>query len=78
MSSVEMELLNGEFLMPAPGGDLIRNPDVLTGRNMHALTLFDPSPLLPLKSPDVVRKLLEKLKEQGGAYPESIAFTSGN
>ena len=36
-----MELLNGEFLMPAPGGDPIRNPDVLpTGRNMHAL---DPS-----------------------------------
>merc|ERR1712071_255304 len=36
-----MELLNGEFLMPAPGGDPIRNPDVLpTGRNMHSL---DPS-----------------------------------
>jgi len=73
-----MELLNGEFLMPAPGGDPIRNPDVLpTGRNMHAL---DPS-AIPTKaavdvSEDVVRKLLEKLKdENGGVYPESIAFT---
>lgn len=72
-----MELLNGEFLMPAPGGDPIRNPDVLpTGRNMHAL---DPSSI-PTQaavevSQDVVRKLLEKLEEQNGAYPESIAFT---
>jgi len=72
-----MELLNGEFLMPAPGGDPIRNPDVLpTGRNMHAL---DPSSI-PTQaavevSQDVVRKLLEKLEEQNGEYPESIAFT---
>lgn len=73
-----MELLNGEFLMPAPGGDPIRNPDVLpTGRNMHAL---DPS-AIPTNAAvevanDVVRKLLEKLAEDNnGSYPESIAFT---
>jgi len=73
-----MELLNGEFLMPAPGGDPIRNPDVLpTGRNMHAL---DPS-AIPTNaavevSEDVVRKLLEKLADENdGAFPESIAFT---
>jgi len=73
-----MELLNGEFLMPAPGGDPIRNPDVLpTGRNMHAL---DPSSI-PTQaaveiSERVVEKLLEKLKEQNeGMFPESIAFT---
>ena len=73
-----MELLNGEFLMPAPGGDPIRNPDVLpTGRNMHAL---DPSSI-PTQaavevSEGVVRKLLEKLKDENdGAFPESIAFT---
>jgi len=73
-----MELLNGQFLMPAPGGDPIRNPDVLpTGRNMHAL---DPS-AIPTQaavevSEGVVRKLLEKLKDDNdGAFPESIAFT---
>merc|ERR1719217_749122 len=73
-----MELLNGQFLMPAPGGDPIRNPDVLpTGRNMHAL---DPS-AIPTQAAvevaeDVVRKLLEKLADENdGAYPESIAFT---
>jgi len=73
-----MQLLNGEFLMPAPGGDPIRNPDVLpTGRNMHAL---DPSSI-PTQaavevSQDVVRKLLEKLADDNeGKFPESIAFT---
>jgi len=73
-----MELLNGEFLMPAPGGDPIRNPDVLpTGRNMHAL---DPSSIPTAAavevSEGVVKKLLEKLQvDNGGEYPESIAFT---
>jgi len=73
-----MELLNGEFLMPAPGGDPIRNPDVLpTGRNMHAL---DPSSIPTAAavevSEGVVRKLLEKLRDENdGMYPESIAFT---
>jgi magnesium chelatase subunit H len=73
-----MELLNGQFLMPAPGGDPIRNPDVLpTGRNMHAL---DPSAIPTTAAvevaEDVVRKLIDKLKqENGGQYPESIAFT---
>ena len=73
-----MELLNGNYLNPAPGGDPIRNPDVLpTGRNMHAL---DPSSIPTAAavevSEDVVRKLLEKLKDENdGQFPESIAFT---
>jgi magnesium chelatase subunit H len=73
-----MTLLSGEFLMPAPGGDPIRNPDVLpTGRNMHAL---DPSSIPTQAAVEVassvVDKLLEKLyDENDGMYPESIAFT---
>merc|ERR1712238_138656 len=73
-----MELLNGNFLMPAPGGDPIRNPDVLpTGRNMHAL---DPS-AIPTQAAvqvaeSVTKKLLEKLADENdGKFPESIAFT---
>merc|ERR1711935_880196 len=75
-----MELLNGNFLMPAPGGDPIRNPDALpTGRNMHAL---DPSSIPTQAAVEVAEqvtnKLLEKLKEQNdGKFPESIAFTWG-
>ena len=72
------QLLSGGFLMPAPGGDPIRNPGVLpTGRNMHAL---DPASIPTTAAIEVansvVRKLLEKLKEENdGMYPESIAFT---
>ena len=68
-----MELLNGQFLVPAPDGDPIRNPDVLpSGRNMHALDL-DPSSIPTTAAvevaKDVVRKLLEKLAdENNGAY----------
>jgi len=73
-----MTLLNGNFLMPAPGGDPIRNPDVLpTGRNMHAL---DPSSIPTAAAVEVAEqvtnKLLEKLKiENLGKFPETIAFT---
>merc|ERR1719293_384565 len=73
-----MELLNGRFLMPAPGGDPIRNPDVLpTGRNMHALDPASiPTTAAVEVSESVVRKLLEKLKDENdGMYPESVAFT---
>ncbi|NNE87996.1 MAG: magnesium chelatase subunit H [Silicimonas sp.] len=35
-----MDALSGRFIQPVPGGDLIRNPDILpSGRNIHA---FDP------------------------------------
>ncbi|MFQ6551093.1 magnesium chelatase subunit H [Aestuariibius insulae] len=35
-----MRALSGRFIKPVPGGDLIRNPEILpTGRNIHA---FDP------------------------------------
>ena len=73
-----MELLNGQFLMPAPGGDPIRNPDVLpTGRNMHALDASAiPTTAAVEVSGTVVEKLLEKLKDENdGMFPESIAFT---
>jgi len=73
-----MELLNGQFLMPAPGGDPIRNPDVLpTGRNMHALDPTSiPTQAAVEVAEQVTNKLLEKLKiENEGKFPESIAFT---
>ena len=35
-----MRAMNGEFIKPVAGGDVIRAPDILpTGRNIHA---FDP------------------------------------
>ncbi|CBJ25524.1 Magnesium chelatase subunit H, putative chloroplast precursor [Ectocarpus siliculosus] len=70
--------LNGEYIPPGPGGDPIRNPDVLpTGKNMHAL---DPQSIPTKAAVDcamvVVDRLLERLSaEQDGEYPETVAFT---
>ncbi|CAM9213486.1 unnamed protein product [Chrysoparadoxa australica] len=70
--------LNGEYISPGPGGDPIRNPDVLpTGKNMHAL---DPQSIPTKAAVDcaevVVDRLLERLRaDNDGAYPESVAFT---
>ncbi|CAM9566196.1 unnamed protein product [Laminaria digitata] len=70
--------LNGEYITPGPGGDPIRNPDVLpTGKNMHAL---DPQSIPTKAAVDcamvVVDRLLERLSaEQDGVYPETVAFT---
>jgi len=70
--------LDGKYIIPGPGGDPIRNPDVLpTGKNMHAL---DPQSIPTSAAVDcaavVVDRLLERLAaDSGGKYPESIAFT---
>jgi len=73
-----MGALDGNYITPGPGGDPIRNPDVLpTGKNMHAL---DPQSIPTAAAVDcarnVVEKLLDRLKQDNdGAYPESVAFT---
>eukprot|EP01038_Epipyxis_sp_PR26KG_P010990 gene10990-14764_t len=72
-----LEALDGKFILPGPGGDPIRNPDVLpTGKNMHGL---DPQSIPTTAAVDVARtvvdRLLERMKIDSGAYPESIAFT---
>jgi len=73
-----MDGLDGKYILPGPGGDPIRNPDVLpTGKNMHAL---DPQSIPTTAAVDcakvVVDRLLERLaKDNGGKFPESIAFT---
>ena len=73
------DALEGKFIPPGPGGDPIRNPDVLpTGKNMHAL---DPQSIPTSAAVDcagvVTERLLERLKQDSpeGKYPESIAFT---
>jgi magnesium chelatase subunit H len=68
--------LNGEYVLPGPGGDPIRNPDVLpTGKNIHAL---DPQSIpteAAVKSAKVVvdRLLAKQMQDNGGQYPETIA-----
>ncbi len=68
--------LGGEYILPGPGGDPIRNPDVLpTGKNIHAL---DPQSIpteAAVKSAKVVvdRLLTKQMQDNNGAYPETIA-----
>lgn len=72
-----LSALDGKYIIPGPGGDPIRNPDVLpTGKNMHGL---DPQSIPTTAAVDVAKvvvdRLLERMKQDTGAYPQSVAFT---
>ncbi len=78
-ADMEMEsllrALDGEYVLPGPGGDPIRNPGVLpSGKNIHAL---DPQ-AIPTRAAvaaakGVVDKLIERQKQEQGTWPETIA-----
>ncbi|MBE7386024.1 MAG: magnesium chelatase subunit H [Leptolyngbya sp. SIO1E4] len=68
--------LNGEYIPPAPGGDLLRDgPGVLpTGRNIHALDPYRmPSPAAYERGRLIARKLLAQHLEEHDTYPETVA-----
>ncbi|MBE9019126.1 magnesium chelatase subunit H, partial [Chroococcidiopsidales cyanobacterium LEGE 13417] len=68
--------LEGEYILPGPGGDPIRNPDVLpTGKNIHALDPQAIPTMAAVRSAKiVVDRLLDRNKaENGGKFPETIA-----
>jgi len=71
-----LHALDGGYIHPAPGGDLVRTPAILpTGRNLNG---FDPF-LIPsafalregVKHADI---LLERHQADTGSFPESIAL----
>jgi len=68
--------LNGEYIPPAPGGDLLRDgPGVLpTGRNIHALDPYRmPSPAAYARGKAIGRNLIAQHVQTQGTYPETIA-----
>jgi magnesium chelatase subunit H len=72
-----LQALEGEYIIPGPGGDPIRNPDVLpTGKNIHALDPQSiPTTAAVQSAQIVVDRLLARQKvENGGSYPETVAF----
>ncbi|MEL7069421.1 MAG: magnesium chelatase subunit H [Cyanobacteria bacterium J06581_3] len=74
--SALLSALDGEYILPGPGGDPIRNPDVLpTGKNIHALDPQSiPTSAAVQSAKIVVDRLLDRQKaENDGAYPETIA-----
>ncbi len=69
--------LGGEYIPPAPGGDLLRDgPGVLpTGRNIHALDPYRmPSPGAMARGRAIALRILEKHRaDNDGAWPETVA-----
>jgi magnesium chelatase subunit H len=68
--------LNGEYIPPAPGGDLLRDGiGVLpTGRNIHALDPYRmPSPAAYARGREIGKKIIAQHLEETGNYPETVA-----
>lgn len=71
-----LRALEGEYVLPGPGGDPIRNPAVLpTGKNMHALNPETIPTAAAVKSAKIVvdRLLDRQRQDNGGQYPETIS-----
>ncbi|BAZ39079.1 protoporphyrin IX magnesium chelatase [Calothrix sp. NIES-4101] len=68
--------LNGEYIPPAPGGDLLRDgAGVLpTGRNIHALDPYRmPSPAAYERGREIAQKIIQQHLKDHGKYPETVA-----
>ncbi|MEO0355921.1 MAG: cobaltochelatase subunit CobN, partial [Cyanobacteria bacterium P01_A01_bin.3] len=71
-----IKALDGEYVLPGPGGDPIRNPSVLpTGKNIHALDPQSiPTSAAVQSAKIVVDRLLDRQKiDNDGNWPETIA-----
>ncbi len=71
-----LHALDGRYVRPAPGGDLLRTPAILpTGRNLHGFDPFRiPSPYAVKDGARQAERLLKKYCDDGHAFPESIAM----
>jgi magnesium chelatase subunit H len=71
-----LRALDGRYALPAPGGDLLRNPEVLpTGRNLHGLDPFKlPTAFAVRDGQKQAAKLIARFAADGAGYPESVAM----
>ena len=71
-----LHALDGRFVRPAPGGDLLRTPAILpTGRNLHGFDPFRiPSAFAVADGARQAERLLARHMEEGNPLPESIAL----
>lgn len=70
--------LNGRYVAPSPGGDVIADPNVLpTGRNLYGINAeATPTPAAWEKGKEMANRLLaEHAKTHGGATPQKVSFT---
>jgi magnesium chelatase subunit H len=68
--------LDGGYIRPAPGGDLLRTTDVLpTGRNLHGFDPFRiPSAFAVRDGARQADRLLDRHKAEAGRLPETVAM----
>jgi magnesium chelatase subunit H len=68
--------LDGGYIRPAPGGDLVRTPDILpTGRNLHGFDPFHiPSAFAMREGAHQAQIILDRHLSETGSMPESIAL----
>jgi len=68
--------LDGRYIRPAPGGDILRTPAVLpTGRNLHGFDPFRiPSAFAVKDGAQQAQRLIDRYVEDGNPLPESIAM----
>jgi magnesium chelatase subunit H len=71
-----LHALDAGYLRPAPGGDLLRTPEILpTGRNLHGFDPFRiPSTFALRDGTAQANRLLAKHTEDGAPLPETIAM----
>ncbi len=71
-----VEALEGRYVPPSSGGDLIRNPQsVPTGRNLHGLNpALVPTGYALRQAQKAVAQLLERALVDTGGYPESVGL----
>ncbi|MFA5955578.1 magnesium chelatase subunit H [Hyphomicrobium sp.] len=68
--------LDGNFVKPAPGGDLLRSPQILpTGRNVHGFDPFRiPSAYAVNDGAHQANRLIARHTTETGSPPESVAI----
>lgn len=68
--------LDGRFIRPVSGGDLLRTPDMLpTGRNLHGFDPFRiPSEFAVRDGAAQTDRIIARYRADGGDFPETIAM----
>ena len=72
-----LEAMEGQYVLPGPGGDPIRNPNVLpTGKNIHGLDPQSIPTTAAIQAAGVVveRLLARQRADNGGQWPETVAL----
>ena len=71
-----LHALDGGYIRPAPGGDLLRTPEIMpTGRNLHGFDPYRlPSVFAVRDGTRQAERLLARHLQDGHPFPESIAL----